>query len=159
LLELAAPIVAAAAGRALVAADVHVTMCFLGAVDEPLLQPLRDLAARVPASAFTLRFERLELWRESRVLVAATALIPAEGAALATRLHATAAQLGIKPDAKPWRPHLTLGRSLRSARAADTLQWELPTPLEWPVSNIHLAESLRCAAPRRYRTLDCWPLR
>jgi 2'-5' RNA ligase len=140
-------------------ADWHVTLCFLGPVEQSAVEPMMVRAALVQAATFTLRFDRIERWREARVLVATASQVPAEARDLVQALHGAAQELGLKPDQKPWRPHLTLARSARTARAMPAALDEerLPTALAMPVSRFHLAESRR-DGPRRYTSLGSWPL-
>jgi 2'-5' RNA ligase len=141
--------------------DLHVTLCFLGSVEESRLESLRSRAAALRADAFTLEFDRIELWRESRVLVAACSQIPTAGLALARGLHLATSELGLAPDRKPWLPHLTLARSVlpRHLPAERQAERRLPSSLTWSASSFFLAESLLSAQPRRYATLGSWPLR
>ena len=148
---------AAHAGRVVPPADWHVTLCFLGAVPESLLPALQGSAARVHAPAFVLRFERLHHWGQAGVL-ALMGDCPREATALAATLRALSRDLGLAPDDKPLRPHITLVRGLRGAR------WREPRgaalELLFPATRFELAESREnVAAPAaRYRSLAGWPL-
>jgi 2'-5' RNA ligase len=159
-MQAAAPVVDQAAGRALQASDMHVTLCFLGSVEDSRIEALRLSAAEVRAATLTLTFDRIEFWREARVLVA-TAQPTAAGLALAQSLQQAACDLGLAPDRKPWRPHVTLARSVLPRLLPAPLQAErpLPSPATLSVSRFSLAESLVGAQPRRYATLASWPLR
>ena len=50
-MQAAAPALAAAGGRALALADWHVTLCFLGAVEPPLIATLEAAAEQIDAAA------------------------------------------------------------------------------------------------------------
>jgi 2'-5' RNA ligase len=148
---------AAQAGRHVPPADWHVTLCFLGAVQESLLPVLQAAAARLHAPAFALRFERLLYWRQAGVL-ALMGDCPPQATALAAALRTLARELGLTPDDKPLRPHITLVRGLRG------VSWQVPrgTALEllFPATRFELVESREnVAAPAaRYRALVGWPL-
>jgi 2'-5' RNA ligase len=161
LVEAGASTIKLAGARAMHPSDLHVTLCFLGSVDESRIEALRLRAAALRADAFTLQFDRIELWRESRVLVAACSQIPAAGQALAQGLQLAASELGLAPDRKSWRPHLTLARSVLPRHLPAEMQAERPltNSLAWSASSFFLAESLLSAQPRRYATLGSWPLR
>jgi 2'-5' RNA ligase len=144
------------AGRLVPPADWHVTLCFLGAVQEPLLPPLQAGAARLHAPAFTLRFERVRYWQQAGVL----ALLgdrPPEAVALATALRTLSRELGLAPDDKPLRPHITLVRGLRGARQVSP---DKMLGLTLAATRFGLAESREnVAAPAaRYHVLAGWPL-
>jgi RNA 2',3'-cyclic 3'-phosphodiesterase len=156
-----APVLAAAAARALARADLHVTLCFLGAVSEAQLAPLCERAGKIDGASFELAFERLEWWRAARVLAATATGVPPAGAQLAAALAGAARQVGLAPDERPWRPHMTLLRGATVPQLAAE-----PIRLTLPVSRFYLAESQglgaqacgRAEAPR-YATLASWPLR
>jgi RNA 2',3'-cyclic 3'-phosphodiesterase len=139
---------------------MHVTLCFLGSVEDSRIEALRRSAAGVRAATLTLTFDRIEFWREARVLVA-TAQPSAAGLALAQSLQQAACDLGLAPDRKPWRPHVTLARSVLPKLLPAPMQGErpLPSPVTLRVSRFFLAESLVGAQPRRYATLASWRLR
>jgi 2'-5' RNA ligase len=168
LLEAAAPLLNAADGRAVARDDLHVTLCFLGAVDPVQHAGLCERAAQIGAAAFQLEFERLEIWREAGIVAATVAQVPAAGRELAHGLAAAARQVGLAPDARPWRPHMTLmrGSSIRRqpAQGTDDAGPSLRMPLA--VSRFYLAESQGLGAQtgaaselRRYASLASWPLR
>jgi 2'-5' RNA ligase len=160
--------VSAASGRALAPPDLHVTLCFLGAVGEAQLEPLCARAGQIEASSFELAFERLEFWREARILAASVARVPPAGLALAQALATAARQLGLAPDLNAWRPHLTLVRGASAQRLpAEPAGDARPVlQLTLPVSRFYLAESQGLGPQggsafegRRYGTLASWPLR
>jgi 2'-5' RNA ligase len=147
----------AGVGRPVPPADWHVTLCFLGAVPEPLLPSLQAGAARLHAPAFTLRFERLRYWEQAGVL-ALLADCPSGAAGLATALRTLSRELGLSPDDKPLRPHITLVRGLRGGRQVGR---EQALGLTLAATRFELAESrAHVAAPAaRYRLLAGWPLK
>jgi 2'-5' RNA ligase len=167
-------VLAAAGGRALARVDLHVTLCFLGAVAEPQLAALRERAAGIDAAAFELSFERLELWGEARILAATVERVPSAAAGLAGALAVAAGEVGLALERRPWRPHITLARGVTPPRAATTAAAAAASadaasrrlPLTLSAGRFYLAESQgvgaqacgNAAAPR-YATLGSWPLR
>lgn len=132
----------ASGGRLVPAANLHVTLAFLGSVPQRRLAQLAAIARRaaVPASpgepspgsdgpGLDLVFERLEYWRAAHVLCAAPAALAPPVAALAGRLRARLTEGEFAPDpktpqpagsniARPFRPHVTLARrALRPPRS------------------------------------------
>lgn len=160
--------VSAAGGRALALLDLHVTLCFLGAVDEARLAALCERAGQIQASSFELLFDGLELWREARILAATVARVPAAGVALTEALDSAARELGLVPDVRAWRPHLTLVRGATARRLPEEFAGAASPALQLalPVSRFYLAQSQELGReprsdvePRRCRTLASWPLR
>jgi 2'-5' RNA ligase len=148
-----------AGGRLTAPADLHVTLSFLGAVEEPALAALVTCVSQIQAAAFTLEFDRIEYWRAPRVLVASALHAPAGGRALVQALQDAARGLGLTPDPKPWRPHLTLARAVSPRLPAEARnEPRLRPSLAIAADNFHLAES-RHVDQRRYALISSWPLR
>jgi 2'-5' RNA ligase len=166
LLRAAQPLLAGAAGRPLAQLDLHVTLCFLGAVDEPAVAALSERAAGIESQGFELLFDAFEFWPRARILAATCSSAPASASELASTLRATALGLGLQPDLRPWRAHMTLLRAA-SAPAPVLLAQHAPAlRLSLPARRFYLAQShelgANCAetAPtRRYSVLAGWPLR
>lgn len=164
-MQQAAQMAGVVGGRTPVAADLHVTLCFLGAVEEAVVAELSRRAAAISAVAFELEFDALAYWKRARVLAAVCCRVPAEGLALAGALRSSAESLGLTPDERGWRPHVTLRRGL-AAGAAPMTPLVPSTPLRLPARSFYLAQSqelepttARAATRARYRRLAAWPLR
>ncbi|MGH8141665.1 MAG: RNA 2',3'-cyclic phosphodiesterase [Steroidobacteraceae bacterium] len=112
LAAVAAPMLAAVPGRPVVPADWHVTLCFLGAVNEQVLASLRALAGQLEARAFALQFDGIEYWRQARVIAATAATVPQAAQDLAVALRGLARSAALSPDERPLRPHVTLMRGV-----------------------------------------------
>jgi len=175
------------AGRAVAPADWHVTLCFLGALPPEPLEALQASAGQIDASAFALSFGHLEYWREARVLAATAAWVPQPARALADALRALACSVGITPDPRALRPHVTLMRAVpaqawrdfgaraghagavgpvdmdRAVAGRAAMGQDVLGGLTLQAREFRLAEtrepSGRPAVPLRYRTLVRWPLR
>jgi 2'-5' RNA ligase len=132
---------------------MHLTLRFLGETSVALI-PNLDGAIRAglaPYSAMTLRLRGAGAFpkdRRPRVVWAGV------GGAVATLQRAQAGieaalgGLGIVPEPKPFRPHLTLGRLRREAdpkqqqRLSDAIRsLPPPEPLEWTVERVVLFRS------------------
>jgi len=166
LMQAAAPVLAVMPGRALAALDLHVTLCFLGAVDEAALPALLARSGQIEASCFELEFGRLEYWPRGRIVAATAAHLPAAALLLAQALVAAASQAGLPTSEMLLQAHVTLVRGARApAREAEPASWPA-LQLKLPVSRFYLAQSLApgahspgAPAARRYTTVASWPLR
>jgi 2'-5' RNA ligase len=161
-------------GRRLDHDDWHVTVCFIGAVNEALLAALQASAAAVVCAQFTLRFDRLQYWPEARVVAATASEVPALALQLSSALRDMARSLGLVPDEKPLRPHVTLLRGVNPLSwqmNLDSASANLSPELVFESDALHLAESLppvqrsstmnAAEAPVRapsYVRLGTWPL-
>lgn len=129
--------------------DWHLTLHFLGALPAERLAGLRAGLA-VDVEPFELLLDRAELWRGIAVLTCEQ-VPPA-----LLRLHAALGHamqcLDLLPDARPYRPHLTLARSAVGAQ----LPLE-PPRIAWPVRGYALVRST--ADPRwRYDAVQQYPV-
>ena len=119
----------ASGGRPVPAANLHVTLAFLGSVPEQQLPQLGAIARRAVSLSGTdlpladeprieLTFDHLEYWQAAHLLCAMPAEPPARVAALARGLQALLTEGGFAPDLKPFRPHVTVVRKVsRPGRA------------------------------------------
>jgi 2'-5' RNA ligase len=140
-------------GRAVPAANVHLTLAFLGELERERLAPLAALARTVRGEPFALELNRLDYWRHNRIVWAGTETCPAPLAALAAELGAGLRGLGIAIEERPYVPHITLVRDARRA----------PPPgrapgIRWPVRAFALVESVPRGHARAYEVLESWRL-
>jgi 2'-5' RNA ligase len=138
----------------------HVTVAFLGDVDESALERLDERLARAAArhAPTTLAFVGAGRFG-SRVLWAGVAGDREELRGLARSVAAASRRAGVAVEERVHRPHLTLARSRTSSLdlrpLVDALSsYEGPT---WPCAQIHLVRSHLGPAPR-YDVLRSWPL-
>lgn len=143
-------------GRPVPAANLHLTLLFLGDVAAARL-PALSLAANSAAEAwrpFALRLDRFDCWPGQRLLWAGLASAAPELIDFAARLRSTVEKAGF-PLPEPERafvPHLTLVRKL--ARAPQDLPpLQLPA---WPVTGFELLASTRSPAGASYLRLGAW---
>lgn len=140
-------------GRPVASGRYHMTLQFLGSF-RPLPAQVVDSAIATADSlrmpAFTLRLDRAGSFERSRVWWLGCAPSPPLQS-LHARLGMALAAAGLRPDASPYAPHVTLGRHPRrlvQARAID--------PLSWPVRDFVLVDS--AAGAPAYRIVRRWPL-
>ena len=137
--------------------DLHLTVRFLGDLDEAAADQLAircaALAAATPAS--TAWSTGLEAWPSDRphLLVLGFAVAPALGGLQ----QALQALPGPWPaDHRPWRPHLTLRRA--PIGNAPLLPGSPPPSLALACRHLTLFARAAAGARRRYRRLASWPL-
>ncbi|RTE97673.1 RNA 2',3'-cyclic phosphodiesterase [Serratia marcescens] len=143
------------AGRPVAAANLHLTLAFLGEVSAQKELALRKLAGRIVQPGFSMRARR------SRPLPApARGLLgtPPRGRAgccqLAELLRSQAARSGCHQSALPFHPHITL---LRAATQPVAIP---PATPGWAFSAdaFSLYESVFENGRTRYQHLEQWPL-
>jgi 2'-5' RNA ligase len=140
--------------------NLHVTLCFIGAVAPEKLYLILETASRVRGAPVTLCFEAFEYWEKPRVLCATA---PAATWSTASKLSQALAEAtiaaGFAPDAKPFRAHLTLARKL-NVDAAMRVEWPRPMspPLTLRCDRFALMESRRGESGSLYSVVESWPL-
>lgn len=142
-----------AQGRAVLAADLHLTLAFLGELRAPSPEALLDaVAAACSRPPLTLALDRVEAWPGPRALCAVGEA--PEAAALSAQLWACLASLGYRPEPRPFKAHVTLARQLtpEACRAAPR---PLSPPIGWTATRLHLLASAPAgAAPGQPRYLS-----
>ncbi|MFC0131098.1 RNA 2',3'-cyclic phosphodiesterase [Massilia eurypsychrophila] len=114
--------------------QLHVTLHFLGSVARARMAELAH-GIDVPFEPFELEFGHRELWHGS-VAVLAPELVPAPLLALHASLAEALERLGMTPEARPYRPHVTLAR--RASPLTETTQGP---PIRWRVEGYALMQS------------------
>ncbi|HET6841449.1 MAG TPA: RNA 2',3'-cyclic phosphodiesterase [Candidatus Angelobacter sp.] len=114
--------------------SLHVTLKFVGEVDAPLLQLIKDALRPVKASPFEVKFAGIGYFpgaKSARVFWAGVHA-PDTLAHLAASIDGQLEHLGITPEKAAYRPHLTLARAgTASTQSLRLLQKQLeaePSP-------------------------------
>lgn len=141
-----------AGGRPVPADNLHLTLAFLGSLTTARADCVTEAAADIAVEPFALRLDRIGWWRRPGILWLAPAVWPAEIEALAAALWRALEPCGIEPETRPFKPHVTIARRCGRARTGPM------TPIDWPVSDFALIESLAGQPGSRYQVLKRWPL-
>jgi 2'-5' RNA ligase len=146
---------------------MHLTLKFLGSVDEAQVPAVgRALAQEIPRHVVgRLALGGLGAFpqpRRAEVVWLAVREGAAALAAVASAVDRTLAGLGFAVEARPFSPHLTLGRA-RDARRAPDLRFLLAAPGAtdagaWSPRSVVLFESQLRASGAVHRAIDEYPL-
>lgn len=148
------------------AENLHVTLRFLGSVDEGTLGRVREAldeaaAATAPFTASLGGFGGFPMASAPRVVWVGVAAGAEALAELHARLEAALARRGIPPEGRPFHAHVTLGRA-RDPRGATALAAALAQPAaplgEVTADAVHLMRSDLDPAGARYSVLARAPL-
>jgi 2'-5' RNA ligase len=127
-------------------ARLHATLHFLGDQPRSLIDPLLQALAQQAFEPFTLQLSQAALWHGGIAVLEPTDVPPA-----LSELHRDIAPrlqcLGITPEQRPYRPHVTLARRAFGARAPAVVE-----PIAWAPARPVLVESGR-GPPAAYRVL------
>ena len=141
--------VRASGGKPTPAANLHVTLAFLGPVAAEDL--VRVEAVEPPAcEPFEPVLDRLGHWDRARVLWLGPSEAPVALRSLERDLWDRLVALGFERERKPYLPHVTLARKARS----DDGDIE---PVVWRVDGIALVESQTGPRHSRYTVTRSWP--
>ncbi|MGX9740129.1 RNA 2',3'-cyclic phosphodiesterase [Pseudocitrobacter corydidari] len=142
------------AGRPVAAANMHITLAFLGEISAEKQAALATMAGRIRQPGFTLHLDDAGQWLRSRVVWLGTRQPPRGLLQLANLLRAQAARSGCYQSPQPFHPHLTLLRNTAHAVPipAPGFSWEIP------VSEFVLYESNFINGRTRYTPLQRWTL-
>ncbi len=133
--------------------NLHVTVVFLGSVDEHQQRCLEAMAATLHGEPFELVLDRFGFWPKPRILWLAPAHMPGALLRLVAALNRGIQPCGFTPETRPYRPHVTLAR--KAAHGVDP--WP-PAAIPWPVTSFSLVESVTASEGAQYRVLRTWPL-
>lgn len=141
-------------GRRVPAANLHLTLAFLGEVPGTRINALLRLGDDLPRDSFTLRLDRIESWKKPGLACLRPAEVPMSLTRLAGLLHTGLQQEGFAVEARVFKPHVTLSRQI--IIPADSLPvWPV---LEWPVSAVALVRSEPSREGSHYHVVGQWPL-
>ena len=125
-----------AGGRSIPAANVHLTLAFIGDVPADRIEVLQSIVRGVAGDEFTLALDRIGTFRKAEVAWIAPTRVPEA----LMRLHAALANALLAaefpPEQRPFHAHLTLAR-----RCTRTIEPSTRAPLDWRVKRVSLMES------------------
>ena len=124
-------------GRRVSVDNLHITLVFLGNIDDKKKACLLASAGRINYSPVNLYLDQLGWWKMAQVVWLAPSAAPGELGALAGELAGIAARCGIQVDDRPYRPHMTLLRKVRKNPHLPAI-----TPVHWTISKFTLVESV-----------------
>jgi 2'-5' RNA ligase len=139
--------------RRVPARNLHLTLVFLGQVEETVVPRLVEGAAAVRSAPFALEFDHAGAFRGSGVAWIAPRACPPELDDLVGKLRALSARCGIATEERPYRPHLTIARKLRRKPRLPAF-----APIRWQIKSFCLVQSTPGEAGSEYRVRHAWPL-
>ena len=132
-------------GRPVDRRNWHVTLAFIGPFPAHRVPYLLERAAAIPCEPFRLHFDRLEFWPRPRVASLCAPTVPADLQALVDALNGVMRDLGLQPEDRAYRPHITV---VRNARHFETERLAQRVTTEW--SGFELMESISSPSGVRY---------
>ena len=135
-------------GRATDRRDWHVTLAYIGDLEERFIRELQVSASEIQFEPFRLRLDRLEFWPRPKIAALVPPRIPPEHEKLVESLRGIIIAAGIEPALRVYRPHITV---VRNARPFETHRLAQSATTEW--SSFELVESIKERGSTIYRPL------
>ena len=134
------------------ASKLHLTLLFMDGVDPARMPDLLRIGADAARgwADFDLTLDRAAVWRPGGIAHLALQHPPASLLALHRTLAENVALRDVPFDARPYSPHITLGRRAECL----TAPIDFP-PVHWPVRGFVLVQSV--LGTGRYAVLGRWP--
>jgi 2'-5' RNA ligase len=130
--------------------NLHVTLVFLGQVDNKSETILKQGAEKIKVEPFKLTFDQLAFWKKPKILCLTAKQHDSQLLSLVNALKSLADQCGIKTEERPYQAHITLAR-----KAIYAIKIKIE-PVEWQAQSFCLVES--CSTPNGvvYQVLVRW---
>jgi 2'-5' RNA ligase len=152
-------------GRPVPESNLHVTLAFLGSVQESRLAELRAIGRRIAATfpqvavPLVISLDGFEHWAKPQLLTVLERRqeahgAPASGVAeLARLLSAATGAVDFSPDLKPFRVHVTVARKVARVPRSSEMRQVL-----WSFDSFALLESRTLAEGPVYSVVESYPL-
>lgn len=140
------------AGRKLVPENLHVTLLFLGNVEEPIAEAVTELAVNIKGHPLELVFDELDYWKRPRVICLTCQRQPKALYDLVNQLTSMVSAFPIRLENRPFRAHITLSRK---AHYRPNLKF---TPIQFKAKEFALVQSISTEHGVRYEVLARWTL-
>lgn len=131
--------------------NIHLTLLFLGEVEQTRLEQLQQAVGNVSASSFTFDLRRFSCWKHNRIGYVAPEDDVAALSQLSNALRQVTVSTGIKCDERAFVPHVTLLRNVTR-----TIDSQPIKAVEWQVEAFSLMESVQTERGVCYRALQTW---
>ena len=135
-------------GRPVDRRNWHVTLAFIGVFPEHRIPILHDKASEIEMQPFRLGFDCLEYWPRPKVAALRAQSVPPEMQAVVDALNGILSEVGVRPEDRNFRPHMTV---VRNARQFSTERLARRATTEW--SGFELMESVSAPGGGGYRPL------
>ncbi|MFT5131841.1 MAG: 2'-5' RNA ligase [Gammaproteobacteria bacterium] len=140
--------------RLVAAKNTHITLAFLGSVDELTRRCLIKGASLLRIPPFTLSLDNLGWWRKPKIAWLAPSTFPDELSELAADLQHLSEDCGLNLEKRPYLPHLTLARKVTSPISSTHVD-----PISWNINEFCLLESIAGENGVEYQVKVSWPLK
>lgn len=133
--------------------NLHVTLLFLGNVEENAYKCLEKKVVQTYIQSFRIRLDLYGYFRNAKIIWIGCSSYPTELTRLVKHLKSIGVQCGVNFDNKPYKPHITLFRKVPNAEFPS-----VPFSINWRVSEFHLIESVPSENSTKYNKIATYRL-
>jgi RNA 2',3'-cyclic 3'-phosphodiesterase len=126
------------------AANLHLTIRFIGSVERAVVDEIADRLDQLRLPAFELALGELGAFKRGRLVRVVWLQVSAgadQARELAAQVEAECVRAGLEPEARPFQPHLTLARARPRDGANLPVLADPPIPPPWPAGELVLYSS------------------
>jgi len=134
------------------AANFHITLAFLGQIDERQCESLSSKLDTISTPSFNITLNELGYWSEPRILFLGTSGVPKKIHKLAEQCRRAARSCNIPIQQQNYVPHVTLVRKIKDTPPAALLS----ANFEFHFSHFHLFESISTKTGVTYPIRKSW---
>lgn len=136
-------------GDAVLRGNWHVTLAYIGDYPESMIPSLQNAASELRFEPFRLRFDKAEYWPRPKIAVLSAQTVPPELQHLVLSLEILLTKIGIEPESRTYRPHITI---VRRAKPFEVQRPAQPAIVEW--TGFELIESVSSPRGLSYRPIN-----
>lgn len=141
-------------GRAIPAANLHLTLAFLDEQPGNRINEIIRLGDDLPVDGIALRFDHIECWKSGELACLRPDAIPAALARLVGQLNTGLQLAGFAVEHRNFKPHVTLARHIAIVEPGIPV-WPV---LEWRAPVMALVRSRVTAEGSEYAVMHEWAL-
>jgi 2'-5' RNA ligase len=135
------------------AANLHMTLVFMGASNQTQAACVSEFAAKICAEPFEIKLDFLSGFPKPGIQWLGCQQEPSALLQLADQLQAALPVCGYPSETRGYVPHVTLSRKVKQSQFQ-----AIETPIYWQVEDFVLVESCAEKAGVRYRVIEKWRL-
>ena len=141
-------------GHAVFPVTLHMTLAFLGDVDEALIPAVEKVADELPAAPFNYGVNIAGCFPKAGVAWLGAKETPWPLFELQKNLQALLAAAKMGHDTRTFRPHITVVRDIKTPFTERAI-----TPVSWPVDHFSLVSARTCPTGPEYEVLNNWRMK
>lgn len=142
-----------ASGKSVPKDNWHITLAFIGEVNQTVKTCLLQAASTISIPPFDLTMDTLMYWQRNQILWFGAHQTPLALQTLVTELNNKLSPCNYHPDTRPFQAHITLMR-----KAVITQPLPSVTTLNWRIEEFALVKSIIAPSGVKYQVIKHWPL-